>query len=176
MLPLPRILVAVLNRPPCVVTLFPLPPMLVAKFPIEPPAVAWLLSPKRLVAKLKIEPGLVSAVESPPMTQAKLRTDPALVVALEVALPSTKARLNGPAAWAVAPSPIAKEALNNVLVHAAPPPMPKIDAQVAFAVGADPNPALTNNPLATAPATRAPVILRCEFTMLTAIICCSNHD
>ena len=55
-------------------------------------------------------------------------------------------------------------------------PIPKIDAQVAFAVGANPNPALANNPLVTAPATRAPAILRGEFTMLSAIICCSNHD
>ena len=53
---------------------------------------------------------------------------------------------------------------------------PKIDPQVAFAVGAAPNPALANNPLATAPATREPAILRGEFTMLSAMIFCSIHD
>ena len=66
--------------------------------------------------------------------------------------------------------------LNSVLVHSALLPIPKNDAQVAFAVGADPNPALANNPLAMAPATRAPVILRGEFTLLSAINCCSIHD
>ena len=33
-----------------------------------------------------------------------------------------------------------------------------------------------NNPLAMAPATMAPAILRGEFTMLSAINCCSIHD
>ena len=116
------------------------------------------------------------------------------MVALEAALPSTKARLNappasatapspieaatlnGPVALATAPSPIAKEALNNVLVQPVPLARPKIDTQVAFAVGADPNPALANIPLVTAPATRAPAILRGEFTMLSAMIFCSIHD
>ena len=67
-------------------------------------------------------------------------------------------------AVATAPSPMAMEALNNVLVQSALMPIPKIDAQVAFAVGANPNPALANNPLVTAQATRAPAILRGEFT------------
>ena len=128
--------------------------MFVAKFAMGPPAVTVLLSPKRLVAKLKIDPELVVAVEF---------------------VPTTKAAPSNPSAWACAPSPMAREPLNNVLVHSALLPIPKIDAQVAFAVGANPNPALANNPLATAPATRAPAILRGEFTMLSAINCCSNH-
>ena len=128
--------------------------MFVAKFAKAPPAVTVLLSPNRLVAKLKI--------------------DPELVVALEF-VPTTKAAPNNPSAWACAPSPMAREPLNNVLVQSGLPPRPKIDAQVAFAVGANPNPALANNPLAAAPATRAPAILRGEFTMLSAIIFCSNH-
>jgi hypothetical protein len=33
---------------------------------------------------------------------------------------------------------MAREPLNNVLLHSALLPMPKIDAQVAFAVGANP--------------------------------------
>jgi hypothetical protein len=66
---------------------------------------------------------------------------------------------------------MAKEALNNVLVQPVPKERPKIDPHVAFAAGADPNPALANNPLAIALATSAPAILRCEFTLLTGTIC-----
>jgi hypothetical protein len=105
---------------------------------------------------------------------AKLKTDPELVAAVE--LPTTKAAPNNPSAWACAPSPIAREPLNNVLVQSGLLPIPKTDAQVAFAVGANPNPALANNPLVTAPATRAPAILRGEFTLLSATIYCSIHD
>jgi hypothetical protein len=71
---------------------------------------------------------------------------------------------------------MATATLNNVLEQSALLPIPKNDAHVAFAVGADPNSALANKPLAKAPATRAPVILRDELTMLGAFICCSNHD
>jgi hypothetical protein len=43
---------------------------------------------------------------------------------------------------------MATATLNNVLVQSALLPMPKNDAHVAFAAGADPNPAFANNPLA----------------------------
>ena len=94
---------------------------------MAPPAVTVLPSPKRLVAKLKIDPELVVAVE----------------------LPTTKAAPNNPSAWASAPSPMAREPLNNVLVQSGLLPIPKIDAQVAFAVGANPNP-VAPTPKATA--------------------------
>ena len=68
---------------------------------------------------------------------------PRAVVAEEF-VPTTKAAPNTPSAWAAAPSPIATATLNNVLVQSALLPIPKKDAQVAFAVGADPNPALAN--------------------------------
>ena len=154
-LPLPRILVAVFTRLPCVVTVLPLPPMFVAKF-----AYGAICRDGVAVAK---EAG--GQVEDRPRACGGGGVRP-----------TTKAAPNNPSAWASAPSPIAMATLNNVLVQSALLPIPKNDAQVAFAVGADPNPALANNPLATAPATRAPAILRGEFTMLSAINCCSNHD
>ena len=51
-------------------------------------------------------------------------------------VPTTKAAPRNPSAWASAPSPMAREPLNNVLVQSGPLPIPKIDAQVAFAAGA----------------------------------------
>jgi hypothetical protein len=57
-----------------------------------------------------------------------------------------------------------------VLVQSALLPIPKDDAHVAFAVGADPKPTLANNQLATAPATSMPGILRDGLTMLGASI------
>ena len=128
-LPLPRMLVAVFHRLPCVVTLLLLPPMFVAQFARGPCAATTLSSPKRLVAKFK--------------------TDPEAVVAEEF-IPTTTAAPSSPSAWATAPSPMATATLNNVLVQSALLPIPKNDAHVAFAVGADPNPALANNPLAGA--------------------------
>jgi hypothetical protein len=58
--------------------------------------------------------------------------------------------------------------VNRLLVHSALLPIPKNDAQVAFAVGA--NPVAANNPLVTVAATRAPVILRGEWTLLVVVI------
>src|SRR4051794_3237387 len=148
-------LVAVFTRLPCVETVLLLPPMFVAKFNRPPGAVTVLLSPKRLVAKFKIDPALVAAVEL---------------------FPTTKAAPNSPSAWATAPSPMAMAALKNALVQSTLFPMPKKDAHVAFAVGANPNAAVAHRPLVTAPATRAPASLRGEFAALGAIICCSIQD
>jgi len=95
-----------------------LPPMLVAQFAMPPSALTVLWLPKRLVAKLKNVPEPVVAVEL---------------------LPTTIAAPNNPSAWATAPSPIATATLNSVLLQSALLPIPKNDAQVAFAVGANPN-------------------------------------
>ncbi|MUL49665.1 hypothetical protein FZI85_23795 [Mycobacterium sp. CBMA293] len=92
-----------------------------------------------------------------------------LVVAV-AAVPTAKDAPKNPSAWAVAPSPMAKATLNSVLVQSALLPIPKNDAQVAFAVGADANPALPNTPPATAPATRALVILERDCSILSATI------
>jgi hypothetical protein len=71
---------------------------------------------------------------------------------------------------------MAMAALNNVLVHSALLPIPKNDAHVAFAAGADPNPALAKSPPANAPATSAPDIFRFVFTILGAIMWYPNPE
>ena len=111
-----------------------------------------------------------SALVLLPTAVAKVSVSPVLVVAA-APVPTAKDAPKNPSAWADAPLPIAKATPNSELLHSAAPPIPKNDAQVAFAVGANPNPALATNALVTAPATRPPAILRGEFTMLRAIIC-----
>jgi hypothetical protein len=66
---------------------------------------------------------------------------------------------------------MAKAALNNVLLQSALLPIPNIDTHDALAGGADPSPALANNPPATTPATSAPVAVRRESTVFVLCIC-----
>ena len=148
-LPLPKMLVAVFHRLPSVVTVLSLPPMFVAQFAMGPCALTVLPSPKRLVAKL--------------------RTDPEAVLAEEFA-PTTNAAPNSPSACATAPSPMATATLNNVLVQSGLLPIPKTDAQVAFAVGAEPKPAPANNTACHGARDEGAGILRDEFTLLNAIM------
>ena len=73
-LPLPRILVAVFNRLPCVVTCVAVAADVGGKVRYRAFCRGGLPSPKRLVAKLKTDPELVSAVEFVPTTKATPNT------------------------------------------------------------------------------------------------------
>ncbi|WP_174400033.1 hypothetical protein [Mycolicibacterium sphagni] len=84
------------------------------------------------------------------------------VVAAEL-VPTAKAAPNNPLAWAVAPLPTAMAMLNGVLEQSALFPIPKKDAQLAFAVGADPSAAPASSPVAATPAARTPVTAPRDF-------------
>jgi len=71
---------------------------------------------------------------------------------------------------------MANAALNSVLEQSGLLPIPKIDTQLALADGVDPKPALANNPVATAPATNAPVTLRRESMVLVVVMILTHPE
>jgi len=71
---------------------------------------------------------------------------------------------------------MANAALNSVLEQSGLLLIPKIDTQLALAGGADPKPALANNPVATAPATNAPVTLRRESMVLVVVMILTHPE